>query len=411
MSRLASPSPPPALFPSLSASSDLRWAAATLVAAKAVAPSAAEGFVSLHGNGTNDRNVYPASTPGQRAGGPVVCKMRCGYSIRACNRQLALPYGCAPAVVAFSCGRRGPMRTAITFFFVCGVLTGIGKFSSVLAQFVTWLGVILLSMFGLWCVVLTGARSLAFPGYLSLVCRSMENEVTKRSAMNHRQDLVSIADMLALTDDDSDFGSKMCTANAVVQRGTLKIMLATLKHMQSVGRLTPAGCAYMVPLEALLDSVDLLAPTLHSAAGQNNSQANTVSKRSRLILLRHIEELREGLSRPLEKMTEQLGATLYHEPKSDEIDASSELIDSDDSRESDDYDSISDDETVNLNNTTDVRVDGIGGEEGDTGAKKNVARRKSTQHWLVSLYKTVAEFLVSWYAARQPLDVVINIAF
>jgi pimeloyl-ACP methyl ester carboxylesterase len=312
-----------------------------------------------------------------------------------------------------------PCETAIVFLLVCSLLTGIGKFSSLLAQVVTWLGVVVLFLFCLWCIVLSGARALAFPGYLSLVCRSMEHEVTKRSAANHQQMLGAIADVLVLGENDPEFGLKVRAADGVVREGVLRIMLATLKHMQSMGRLSAAGREYMGPLGALLESLDLLAPTLHSVAGRDGNQAEAVSKRSRLLLLSRVEELREAISLPLGTMTMELGSTLYHEPKEEEGDASDE----DEEAGVGSANLSRDDETVTFVDAINESREGNGkdreggqdvggGGGGGTGAKRNGTTRKSgRQHWLMSLCKTAFEFLSSWYAARQPLDVVLNIAY
>ena len=127
-----------------------------------------------------------------------------------------------------------PRETAIVFALICSLLTGIGKFSSVLAQLVTWMGVVMLFLLGLWIIVLSGARALAFPGYLSLVCRSMEHEVTKRCAANHQRVLSAITNVLVLREDDPEFGLKVRAADEVVRQGALRIMLGTLKHIYSI---------------------------------------------------------------------------------------------------------------------------------------------------------------------------------
>ena len=350
------------------------------------------------------------SAPGESSN--VLCNMRCNCSLRSLDRY-RWPYATFVARLWWPLRYiiADPRETAIVFFLACSLLTGLGKISSVFAQLVTWFGVASFSALGLWGIILTAARSLAFPGYLSLVCRSMETEVCKKAAELHLEVLSVVSDLLTLTDESPDFSAKIRSVDAALKRGFLKLTLAALKHMQSVGRLSVAGHKYLGPLEELVQVLEQLRPDIENIMTMAAGFAE-VSKRNRAVFLSRLEDVSDEISR----LTSLLGLnhpnTLFHVPKGSSDD---EYLNS--NRNSEQETEVGEGEDGSVLSSQDLELEMPDSEKhkGTNDARNSggerAASRRANDHWLVSLCKTIFEFLSSWHAARQPLDVVFNIAF
>ena len=269
---------------------------------------------------------------------------------------------------------RDPKETAIVFLLITLTFSILGKLSSITANYITWYGVFGLLLFCIWYLILFAARSLAFPGHLSIVKRQLENEVTKRSSKYHKDSIETARRLLVLkeTDDTIHFVNQLKIISHHIENN-LSVTRNVLLRVKEKKYLSSAAGVYLSALDDYLNDYNNY---IKSDIDKVLSPRSSVSTTSKARLISCIESKRSSMTRQLQTLSELSSSLHYIEMPTKEI--------------------------------KDVENIGIGGDEVDVDVAGADGKKK---HWLVSIVKSIKDFFDSWRAARAPLDTVINMAY
>ena len=279
---------------------------------------------------------------------------------------------------------KDPRETGIVFVLITFIFGAIGKCSTMTANVITWYGVLILLLFGLWLFILFAARALAFPGHLALVKRQLENEVTKRASKLHVDALNDATVGLLQLDTNSSSLSLMqfLSELKIIQyhfQENLMVSRRVLSKVNTVHQLSSSASTYLSALDDLLTLYEEnfqqdINELLNSTSATSPSSSISSSSTARHVLISNIENKRNVLTRYVRNLTDLQSSLFYVEPEEEE--------------ENDEQNMENGGNTNNNTNDT-----------------------ENSSHWLIKICKNLYDFIVSWRAARAPLDTVINMAY